>query len=89
MFGAQVVLLDGEPVLYLERGGKRLLTLNEPSARRLGFALGALADWITADPRRRVAIETVDGEPVHTCPLAEPLAEVGFRSDLKAMVLRA
>jgi ATP-dependent Lhr-like helicase len=89
VFGAQVVLLDGEPILYLERGGKRLLTLNEPSPRLLEVALEALAGWITADPRRRVAIETVDGEPVHTCPLAEPLANAGFRSDLKAMVLRA
>jgi hypothetical protein len=31
----------------------------------------------------------VDGEAVHTSPLAEPLAAAGFRSDLKAMVLRA
>ena len=89
VFGAQVVMLDGEPVLYLERGGRRLLTLDGPSARQLAIALEALAGWITADPRRRVAIETVDGEPVHTGPLAEPLAEAGFRSDLKAMVLRA
>jgi ATP-dependent Lhr-like helicase len=89
VFGAQLVLLDGEPVLYLERGGKRLLTLGASSGHRLAVALEALAGWITADPRRRVAIETVDGEPVHAGPLAEPLAVAGFRSDLKAMVLRA
>jgi ATP-dependent Lhr-like helicase len=89
VFGAQVVLLDGDLVLYLERGGKRLLTLGVTAPRAVEIALGALADWITADPRRRVAIETVDGAPVHSCPLAEPLAHAGFRSDLKAMVLRA
>jgi ATP-dependent Lhr-like helicase len=89
VFGAQVVLVDGEPLLYLHRGGKRLLTLAEGGERTREVALQALAAWITADPRRRVAIETVDGEAVHTSPLAEPLAAAGFRSDLKAMVLRA
>ena len=89
VFGAQLVLIGGDPVLYLERGGKRLLTLGDPEATRLAAALGALAEWVVADPRRRVAIETVDGAPVHGGRLADALAEAGFRSDLKAMVLRA
>lgn len=89
IFGAQVVLLDGEAVLYLERGGKRLLTVGDPSQEWIGIALTALAAWITTDPRRRVAIETVDGEPVHASALMKVLADAGFKSDLKAMVLRA
>jgi ATP-dependent Lhr-like helicase len=92
VFGAQVVLVDGAPALYLERGGRGLLTFPDPEgddARRLGAGLGALAGWILADRRRRAAVERVDGEPVFGSPLEGPLAEAGFRADLRAMVLRA
>lgn len=89
VLGAQVVLLDGEAVLYLERGGRRLLTLGEPSAERVAYAVGALAEWVLADRSRRVLLERVDGEPVRESPLAETLAAAGFREDLKGLLLRA
>jgi ATP-dependent Lhr-like helicase len=39
--GAYVVLVDSEPVLYLERGGRGLLTLvSEPAQARVGTAAG-------------------------------------------------
>jgi ATP-dependent Lhr-like helicase len=89
VFGAQVVLVDGAPVLYLERGGRSLLTFPEherPDARER--ALAALADWVTADRRRRVGIERVDGDPVFGSALERPLAGAGFQADLRGMVLR-
>ena len=54
VFGGQVVLVDGAPVLYLERGGRSLLTFpagDGPDALKRG--LSALAGWITSDRRRR------------------------------------
>jgi ATP-dependent helicase Lhr and Lhr-like helicase len=89
VFGAQVVLVDGAPVLYLERGGRGLLTFPEherPDARER--ALAALAAWITTDRRRRAGIERVDGDPVFGSPLEPLLAAAGFQTDLRGMVLR-
>jgi ATP-dependent Lhr-like helicase len=46
--GAHVVLLDGEPVLYVERGGRSLLTMpaaGDPETAALAVAaLGGLVD---------------------------------------------
>ncbi|MGE0027200.1 MAG: DEAD/DEAH box helicase [Thermoleophilia bacterium] len=88
-FGAQVVLVDGVPALYLERGGKSLLTFDGLEDGRLERAVRALAEWILADRRRRAGIERVDGEPVFGSPLEALLADAGFRTDLRALVLRA
>jgi ATP-dependent Lhr-like helicase len=89
VFGAQVVLVDGVPRLYLERGGRGILTFGDADPACLAPALDALASWILADRRRRAAVERVDGEPVFGSLLEAPLAEAGFRADLRAMVLRA
>ncbi len=89
VFGAQVVLVDGVPRVYLERGGRGILTFEPADPVSLAPALRALAAWIVADRRRRAAVERVDGEPVFGSPLEAALAEAGFRADLRAMVLRA
>jgi ATP-dependent Lhr-like helicase len=89
VYGAQVVLVDGSPVLYLERGGRSLLTFpadDRPGA--LERAVGALAAWVLADRRRKVSVERVDGEPVFGSPLERPLADAGFLADLRGMILR-
>jgi ATP-dependent Lhr-like helicase len=89
VYGAQVVLVDGVPVLYLERGGRSLLTFpadDRPGA--LEAALAALAAWVVSDRRRRVVVERVDGEPVFGSPLERPLADAGFLADLRGMILR-
>ena len=89
VFGAHVVLSDGDATLYLERGGRRLITLGAPSPARLRAALGAVADWVLADRSRRLLIERVDGVPVRESALSELLVEAGFRDDLRGMLLRA
>ncbi len=89
VFGAQVVLVDGAPALYLERGAKALLTFPERDERVLGRAVRALTEWVLADRRRKLAIERVDGEPVFGSPLESILTESGFRTDLRGLVLRA
>ncbi len=89
VFGAVVVLVDGVPAVYLERGGRGVLSFPSPDDRVLPAALEALAGWILADRRLRAAVERVDGEPVFGSPFEGPLAAAGFRADLRAMVLRA
>jgi ATP-dependent Lhr-like helicase len=87
--GAHVVLAGAEPVLYLERSGKGLLTLTEPDDRRLRPALEALADHVRAGRIKRIGIERVDGEPVAESPLAAALIELGFRQSPRALTLSA
>ncbi|WP_040865067.1 ATP-dependent helicase [Nocardia exalbida] len=86
--GALVVLVDGELVLYLERGGKTLLTFTEdPDARR--GAAGALADLVR---RRRVdalVIDRVNGDSVHGNTFAEFLTEAGFSATPRGLRLRS
>ncbi len=82
--------MDGAPVLYLERGGRSLLTFPADDDRpgALERALEALAGWVVADRRRRVSVERVNGEPVFGSPLERPLADAGFLADLRGMILR-
>ena len=78
--GAFVVLCDGEPVVYLERGGRTLQTLpafDQPGAAEK--ALSALADLAERGRLRSLRIERVDGEPVGSSPHAMRLAGAGFR----------
>ena len=92
--GAYVVTLDAEPVLYLERGGKGLLTLREPLADGepapwLAEALEALAEQVRRGRIKRLAIERIDGEPVLGSPYQPLLVEIGFRSGPRRLTLSA
>ncbi len=72
------MLARGELVLYVERGGKTLLSWSsdpeilEPAARALAAAgrAGALG---------RLTVERADGETVYDSPLARALETAGFR----------
>jgi ATP-dependent Lhr-like helicase len=83
-----VVLVDGLPVLYLERGGRSLLTLaEEPQERER--AVRALARTVRKGALGRVALERIDGTPVGEDALAPLLTELGFRSGPRRMTLTA
>ncbi|HEX8855466.1 MAG TPA: DEAD/DEAH box helicase [Thermoleophilaceae bacterium] len=86
--GAYVVMLDAEPVLYVERGGKGLLSLKEPGDW-LREALEALADHVRRGRLKRLAIERFDGEPVVGTEMEELLIEVGFRQGPRRLTLTA
>jgi ATP-dependent helicase Lhr and Lhr-like helicase len=87
--GAHVVLVGGDPVLYLERGGKGLQTLVAGGDSRLDPALAALADQVTKGRIKRLALEKVDGEPAMGSPLAPALAALGFQEGPRRLTLTA
>jgi ATP-dependent Lhr-like helicase len=98
--GAYVVFVDSEPVLYLERGGRGIVTLCSQSPgdiasglRReqssLVLALSALADAVRAGRVGAVALERVDGEPAVGSELEPALVELGFRQGPRRLTLRA
>ncbi len=87
--GAHVVLAGSEPVLYVERGGRALQVLVDPEDPRLRPALEALATWVTADRRRKLSLERIDGEPVVGSGWEPRLVELGFRSGPRKLTLSA
>ena len=87
--GAYVVLVGGDPVVYLERGGRALQTLVSAGDPRLQPALGALVDHVRAGAIRRVGLEKVDGEPAMTSPLGPALLALGFQEGPRRLTLSA
>ncbi|MEV6321533.1 DEAD/DEAH box helicase [Nocardia sp. NPDC051787] len=86
--GALVVLVDGELVLYLERGGKTLLTFTEdPDARR--GAAQALADLVRHRRVDSLVIDRVNGDTVHGNTFAGFLIEAGFSATPRGLRLRS
>jgi ATP-dependent Lhr-like helicase len=84
------VLGGAEPVLFVERGGKGLLTLVEHEDHRLRPALEALARFVTAGTpgrSRRLALERIDGGAVLGSPLEPLLVELGFRAGPRKLTL--
>jgi ATP-dependent Lhr-like helicase len=87
--GAYVVLLGGEPVLYVERGGRSLVPLRDPEDEWLRVALAALVTHVRATGRKRLAVERFDGEPVGDTDAMALLVEAGFLAGPRRAVLRA
>ncbi len=87
--GALVVLVDGALVLYVERGGRTLLTWSEqPEA--LGPAAQSLAAAVRSGALGRLTVERSDGTPVlgSTHPLIAALADAGFHWTPRGLRLR-
>jgi ATP-dependent Lhr-like helicase len=87
--GAYVVLAGGEPVLYLERGGRALQTLVPRDDARLEPALHALVEHVQSGRIKRVALERVDGESALVSPLGPALVALGFREGPRRLTLSA
>jgi ATP-dependent Lhr-like helicase len=87
--GAYVVLVGGDPVIYLERGGRALQTLVSAGDPRLAPALGALVDHVRRGAIKRVGLEKVDGEPAMTSPLGPALLALGFQEGPRRLTLSA
>jgi ATP-dependent Lhr-like helicase len=87
--GAHVVLLDGEAVLYVERGGRSLVPLREPEEAWLRESLDALVAHARRSGARRIAVERFDGRPVTETEVMPLLVDAGFLAGPRRAVLRA
>ncbi len=76
--GAHVLLRDGEPLVYVERGGRSILRLGELSDAELATAAQALADAVSAGRLPKLGIEKLDGEAVIGSGHEEALLSAGF-----------
>ena len=85
--GALVVLVDGECVLYVERGGRTLLSFSA-DADRLAAAAKALAVSVHEGALGKLHVESADGEAVGNSALAAALEQAGFRPSPRGLRLR-
>ena len=85
--GALVVLVAGELVLYVERGGRTLLSFTDDPAALIaaGQALGAS---VRSGALGAMSVERADGESVHASPLRDALTAAGFRATPRGLRLR-
>jgi ATP-dependent helicase Lhr and Lhr-like helicase len=81
-----VMLRDGEPLLYVERGGKGILRLQELEGEELAEALAELASAARGGQIEKLAIERLDGEPVIGSGAEAALIEAGFRRQPRRLV---
>jgi ATP-dependent Lhr-like helicase len=84
--GALVVLVDGTLGVYVERGGKTVLTFDLDEG-----GMAAAAESLTATVRRsggRLRIEKVDGEFALGTPFGDALVAAGFAPTPQGLRLR-
>jgi ATP-dependent Lhr-like helicase len=86
--GALVVLVDGICVLYVERGGRTLLSFVEDPLM-LQPAADALALAVRDGALGKLAVERADGVPIVASPLGAALEAAGFRPTPRGLRLRA
>ncbi len=88
--GSLVVLVDGELTLYVERGGRTLLSWSlDPQAPALRAAADALAAAARSGALGTVTVERVNGAAALTSPLSQALEAAGFHATPRGLRLRA
>ncbi|MFC4035109.1 ATP-dependent helicase [Streptomyces polygonati] len=85
--GALVVLTDGELALYVERGGKTLLSWPMDEIR-VQAAADALVLAVREGALGRLTVERTNGEPALTSPLGQALEAAGFHATPRGLRLR-
>ncbi|XRQ03506.1 Lhr family helicase [Actinomadura welshii] len=86
--GALVVLTEGRLVLYVERGGRSLLTWDDDPGV-LQPAVDALALAVREGALGKLTVERADGAAIADSPLAAALESAGFHPTPRGLRLRA
>ncbi|MEV0413592.1 ATP-dependent helicase [Streptomyces sp. NPDC050448] len=87
--GSLVVLVDGELVLYLERGGKTLLAWPPAEDPRLAAATAAVAAASRMGALPALTVERINAAPALTSPLGPALEAAGFHATPRGLRLRS
>ncbi|HYN36162.1 MAG TPA: DEAD/DEAH box helicase, partial [Actinomycetota bacterium] len=86
--GSLVVLVGGTLVLYVEKGGRTLLSYSDDETL-LAPAIDALALAAREGMLGRLTVQKADGESIEDTPFAEALLNAGFRLTSRGLRLRA
>jgi ATP-dependent Lhr-like helicase len=87
--GAHVLLRDGEPLVYVEKGGRSLLRLAELDDTEMAAAMRSLADAVATGRLPKLGIEKLDGEPVIGSGHEGMLLEAGFSRGPRKLTVSA
>jgi len=82
--GAYVVLAEGVPAAYLERGGRSLLTFGAAPASWVD----ALASLVKDGRLKRIQLGRIDGQEASAHPAAPDLRTAGFADGYRGLTLR-
>ena len=82
--GAHVVLVDGTPAAFLERGGRSLATFGLPPEAWVDALVGIAKDGRV----RRLELSRIDGAPAVEHPAAQGLRAAGFADGYRGLVFR-
>ncbi|MEV7807833.1 DEAD/DEAH box helicase [Microbispora sp. NPDC088329] len=85
--GALVVLVEGALILYVERGGKTLLSFGPEEDLRP--AVQALAVAVKRGALGKLTVERADGAAIGDSPLAAALEAAGFHPTPRGLRIRA
>jgi ATP-dependent Lhr-like helicase len=85
--GAHVVLVDGEVAVFVERGGRRLVTFE--AATRSDRWVDGLVALVKEGRVRRLVIGHIDGDSAATSPYASVLRAHGFADGYRGLSLGA
>jgi ATP-dependent Lhr-like helicase len=86
--GAVVVLVGGSLAIYVERGGRSLLSYTD-DLEDLQPAVDALALAARDGLLGKLSVERADGADVLDTPFAKALVHAGFRPSSRGLRLRA
>ncbi|MEX2048783.1 MAG: DEAD/DEAH box helicase [Gemmatimonadota bacterium] len=82
--GAYVVLADGAPAAYLERGARTLLTFGADPSRWVD----ALASLVKDGRLKRIQLGRIDGQEASAHPASPALLAAGFADGYRGLTLR-
>ena len=82
--GAYVVLADGSPAAFLERGARSLVTFTDAAVW-----VDALVSLVKDGRLRKAELTRIDGLPAADSPHAARLREAGFADGYRGLTLRS
>jgi ATP-dependent Lhr-like helicase len=85
--GAHVVLVAGDLAMFVERGGRSLVTFSD-DVDVLAVAAAALADMVEEGRVDRLQLQRVDGDAPEQQPVLEHLRNAGFVDHPRGLIRR-
>lgn len=86
--GALVTLVNGVPLLFLERGGKTVLASSESTEQLRDTAAQSLVETVRLANLATFTVERVNGQPIRQSTWASSLLKAGFEEIPRGLTLR-